>query len=195
MAGERWAEAVRAQLALGRLLPLGEAAEGAWIAEAAAASVLRRCTAPGTRVASLRLELADPAGAGEPAVPPPGGALAPGALLVTARCEAAAGEPLPVVAGALRAELWRAAAELGLVVEAVDVHVAALLDEVPEAAPVVRPEVSGTALAGLRVVRESPGHAEAHIEVRSGRLPLEAAREARASVPAPVVTVLVTAFR
>lgn len=51
-----WTAAVRQRLGLGRLLPLGGPADGAWIAETAAASVLRGAAArPGTVLGSLRI--------------------------------------------------------------------------------------------------------------------------------------------
>ncbi|MGA6226178.1 nucleopolyhedrovirus P10 family protein, partial [Streptomyces umbrinus] len=42
MTADRWTQAVRNQLGLGRLLPLGGPHDGAWITEAAATAVLRR---------------------------------------------------------------------------------------------------------------------------------------------------------
>ncbi|MEO3767872.1 hypothetical protein [Streptomyces sp. B5E4] len=67
MTAGNWQRAVREQVGLGRLLPLGAAADGTWIAERAAAGVLRRAAAgvPGARVTGLRVELAaDAADAG-----------------------------------------------------------------------------------------------------------------------------------
>ncbi|MER7972318.1 nucleopolyhedrovirus P10 family protein, partial [Streptomyces sp. NPDC096080] len=68
-----WTRAVREQLGLGRLLPLGGARDGAWISEAAAEAVLRRAAGevPGVRLGRLRLALADPQETAEPVVPPP----------------------------------------------------------------------------------------------------------------------------
>lgn len=133
MVADRWTRAVRAQLGLGRLLPLGGLRDGAWIAESAAASVLRRAggtAVPGLRPGRLRLALADPATAARPAVPAPPTGLPPGPLRVTAEFAAPAGEPLPAVAERLRTALWAAAdRELGLTVTAVDLRVTALLDE------------------------------------------------------------------
>ncbi|MFJ8841701.1 hypothetical protein ACIRFF_02210 [Streptomyces cyaneofuscatus] len=75
-----WTAAVRQRLGLGRLLPLGGAVDGAWIAETAAASVLRGATAEGTVLGTLRIgpareatgtdtrpEARRPVGAGSPA--------------------------------------------------------------------------------------------------------------------------------
>ncbi|EGX59089.1 hypothetical protein SZN_14236, partial [Streptomyces zinciresistens K42] len=86
-----WTRAVRDQLGLGRLLPLGDARDGAWIAERAAEGVLRRAAEEvgGVRLEALRIGLADPREARESAVPAPPSALPPGPLRVSA--EVAAG--------------------------------------------------------------------------------------------------------
>ncbi|MFI9615954.1 nucleopolyhedrovirus P10 family protein [Streptomyces sp. NPDC052023] len=147
MTADRWTQAVRQQLNLGRLLPLGDPGDGAWIAEDAAGTVLRHAAnaVPGVRLDALRITLADPDAARPPAVPPPPSALPPGPLRVTAECAATAAEPVPATAGRLRAALSAAAAErLGLTVAEVDLRVTALLDEAPEP-DVVRP--SGPAQA------------------------------------------------
>lgn len=133
--------AVRRQLGLGRLVPLGEREDGAWIAERAAVRVLRGAVlgVPGVRVDDLRLALADAGDTGKrreagnavarPAVPLPPGALPPGPLRVEAVCAADPGRPLPESVGTVRAVLAAAARErLGLAVVAVDVHVAELLE-------------------------------------------------------------------
>ncbi|MGW5636496.1 nucleopolyhedrovirus P10 family protein [Streptomyces sp. NPDC003832] len=139
MTADGWTRAVRRQLGLGRLLPLGGPGDGAWIAEEAAANALRRSVhgvVPGVRLGALRLALADPERAPEPVVPPPPSALPPGPLRVTAEVEATASEPLPAVADALRAALAEAAAsDVGLEVTEVDLRVTALLDEVAAAEP------------------------------------------------------------
>ncbi len=60
-----WTAAVRQRLGLGRLLPLGRPADGTWIAETAAASVLRGAAArPGTVLGKLRIGPAGEAVAG-----------------------------------------------------------------------------------------------------------------------------------
>ncbi|MGW6292973.1 nucleopolyhedrovirus P10 family protein [Streptomyces sp. NPDC055058] len=131
MTAERWTRAVREQVGLGRFLPLGGPRDGAWIAERAAASVLRSAAraVDGVRLDALRIGLAAPEEAGEPVVPAPASALPPGALRVTAECAATAAEPLPVTADRLRAALAGAAAErLGLEVAEVDLRVTELLD-------------------------------------------------------------------
>ncbi|CAL9411293.1 nucleopolyhedrovirus P10 family protein [Streptomyces sp. enrichment culture] len=145
---DRWTRAVREQLGLGRLLPLGGPGDGAWIAERAARKVLLTAarTVAGVRPGDLRIGLADPDGTQEPAVPPPPGALLPGPLRVTAgfaavvEPTAAAAEPLPTTAARLRAALTEAAdRRLGLRAADVDLRVTGLLDETaatePDAGP------------------------------------------------------------
>ncbi|TQJ48131.1 nucleopolyhedrovirus P10 family protein [Streptomyces sp. NBC_00080] len=135
MTVDGWTSAVRHQLSLGRLLPLGGPRDGAWITEAAAEAVLRRAVrgVEGVRTGALRIAVADPAGVYEPAVPPPPSALPPGPLRVTADIAASSSEPLPTAASRLRTALAAAATDrLGLVVAEVDLRVTALLDEEPE---------------------------------------------------------------
>ncbi|MFF3611320.1 nucleopolyhedrovirus P10 family protein [Streptomyces sp. NPDC002580] len=142
MTADRWTQAVRQQLGLGRLLPLGLALDGAWISEEAAGSVLRRETAAveGVRLGALRIALADPDGAGTPAVPPPPSGLPPGPLRVTAEFRASVDptapgvEPLPAVAARLRLAVVSAATRLlGLDVTEVDLRVTDLLEDEDEA--------------------------------------------------------------
>ncbi|WP_372347460.1 nucleopolyhedrovirus P10 family protein [Streptomyces sp. KL116D] len=135
MTADRWAQAVRQQLGLGRLLPLGGPGDGAWIAEPAAVAELRRAVSAvrGVRLGSLRLALADPEGEYASTVPAPPSALPPGPLRIVAECAATAAEPLPQAAARLRTALAEAAGEgLGLVVTEVDLQVTALLDEAPD---------------------------------------------------------------
>ncbi|MFK8845873.1 hypothetical protein [Streptomyces sp. Ac-502] len=137
MAGDQLVTAVRRQLGLGRLLPLGGPSDGAWIAERAAAGVLREAgdALPGLRIGTLRLSLADADAAPEAAVPKPPSALPPGPLLIETEVAATAGRPVPASAGLLREALLACAAErLGLEVSVVDVRVTDLLDEGEEAA-------------------------------------------------------------
>ncbi|MCX5335147.1 nucleopolyhedrovirus P10 family protein [Streptomyces sp. NBC_00140] len=151
MTADRWAQTVRHQLGLGRLLPLGGAHDGAWIAEEAAEAVLRRAVRElrGVRLDRLRISLADPEDVHDPVVPPPPSALPPGPLRVTAEFAATADEPLPATAALLRTALATAATErLGLTVTEVDLQVTSLLDEVPEAGPVRRPEPASAEPAG-----------------------------------------------
>jgi hypothetical protein len=132
MTVDRWTQVVRQQLGLGRLLPLGGPGDGAWITEAAAASVLRHGVrrVPYVRLGSVRLGLVDPDGAAEPAVPAPPSALPPGPLRITAQFAASPTEPLPATAFRLRAALAETATRtLGLRVTEVDLRVTGLLEE------------------------------------------------------------------
>ncbi|WP_320780818.1 nucleopolyhedrovirus P10 family protein [Streptomyces sp. CRN 30] len=134
---DRWTRTVREQLGLGRFLPLGDARDGAWIAERAARDVLLSVAAglPGVRLEHLRIAPAEPDEAAEPVVPPPPSALPPAPLRVTADLAATASEPLPATAARVRATLAEAAAlRMGLVVSDVDLRVTALLDAAPEPA-------------------------------------------------------------
>ncbi|WP_406107671.1 nucleopolyhedrovirus P10 family protein [Streptomyces sp. NBC_01003] len=136
MSADRWMQAVRHQLGLGRLVPLGGPRDGCWLAESAARSALRQAaqSVHGVRLGSLRVELADPDGSYEAAVPAPPSALPPGPLRIVAECAAAPDEPLPTAASRLRAALNGAASDrLGLAVAEVDLRVTALLDDGPEA--------------------------------------------------------------
>ncbi|MDQ1044372.1 nucleopolyhedrovirus P10 family protein [Streptomyces sp. V4I2] len=150
MTADRFTQAVRQRLRLGRLLPLGGPRDGAWISEEAAEAVLLRAAEdlPGVRLGPLRIGLADPADAHEPAVPPPPSALPPGPLRVTAEFAAALSEPLPTTAAQLRALLAAAADGLGLAVAEVDLRVTDLLDEESEPAPVRRSDAARPAEAG-----------------------------------------------
>ncbi|MET9296891.1 hypothetical protein [Streptomyces sp. NPDC003077] len=135
MAANQLVHAVRQQLGIGRILPLGGPADGAWITERAAAGALRAAARPltGVRVDALRLSLADPDAAPEPSVPPPPSALPPGPLRVEAEFAATAARPVPAVAALLRETLLTCAGDgLGLVVAAVDLRMTELLDELPE---------------------------------------------------------------
>ncbi|RSO46755.1 hypothetical protein DMH15_06840 [Streptomyces sp. WAC 06725] len=132
MAGDQLVTAVRQQLGLGRLLPLGGPADGAWVAERPAAGVLREAgdALPGLRVGMVRLSLAAPEAAPEPSVPAPPSALPPGPLRIEADFAATAGRPVPASAGLLREALLTCCAErLGLEVSAVDLRATDLLDE------------------------------------------------------------------
>ncbi|WAL94740.1 nucleopolyhedrovirus P10 family protein [Streptomyces sp. Je 1-369] len=131
MTGEGWTQAVRRQLGLGRVLPLGGAADGVWVTESAVDGALRQMAerVPGVRLGTVRVALAAPDEAGVPAVPAPPSALPPGPLRITAEFAAVAGEPLPAAADRLRAALSEAAKGLGLAAGEVDLKVTALLDE------------------------------------------------------------------
>ncbi|MFI2378867.1 nucleopolyhedrovirus P10 family protein [Streptomyces sp. NPDC018964] len=135
MTVDRWTRAVRHQVGLGRILPLGGARDGAWITERAAETVLRRAVVrdvPGVRLDGVRIGLADPGAAArsaEPVVPPPPSALPPGPLRLAVEFAATAAEPVPVTASRLRAVLAEAAVGwVGLAVTSVDLRVTELLD-------------------------------------------------------------------
>ncbi|MET7620575.1 hypothetical protein [Streptomyces sp. NPDC005408] len=215
------ADAVRRRLGLGRLLPLGGAADGAWLAEQAADVVLRRVAAevPGVAPGRLRLALADPEAAARPAVPPPPSALPPGPLRIEADFAAVAWEPLPATASELRAALFTAAAQLlDLRVAEVDLRVTDVLDAAPETLddappPGVRAadpkDPAGTAASGAAgvahltatlgaAVHLAPDHVRVEVATASGHHPLEVVRAVREAVTAALadgrpVSVLVTA--
>ncbi|MFI0899957.1 nucleopolyhedrovirus P10 family protein [Streptomyces sp. NPDC020983] len=158
---DRLVRTVREQVALGRLLPLGEASDAAWITENAAAAALRRVAdaLPGVRLGALAVELegdgadAAPGGGASGAVASEGGASEGGAsggvvaggrgaapvgalpygpLRITADFAATPDDPLPRTAERLRAALWATAREgVGMPVHAVDLAVTGLLDELP----------------------------------------------------------------
>ncbi|UXY26762.1 nucleopolyhedrovirus P10 family protein [Streptomyces sp. HUAS TT20] len=143
MTADGWTQAVRHQLGLGRLLPLGGPRDGVWIAEAAARAVLLRAAAkvPGVVPGALRITLADPGDAPEAAVPAPPAAFAPGPLRVTADFAATAAEPLPATASRLRLALASTAADgLGLALAEVDLRVTDLLEEQAEPSEVSPPQ-------------------------------------------------------
>ncbi|MDT6987991.1 hypothetical protein ACFSUJ_07310 [Streptomyces lusitanus] len=135
MTADRWTRMVRQQVGLGRFLPLGGRHDGAWIAERAAGAVLRRAAerdVPEVRLDGIRIGLADPGAAAEPAVPAPPSALPPGPLRLTAEFAATAAWPLTETVSRLRAALAVAATErIGLEVTEVDLRVTDLLDTEP----------------------------------------------------------------
>ncbi|MFZ4155240.1 hypothetical protein [Streptomyces pseudogriseolus] len=137
MTADRWTRMVRQQVGLGRFLPLGGRHDGAWIAERAAGAVLRRAAerdVPEVRMDGIRIGLADPDAAAEPAVPAPPSALPPGPLRLTAEFAATAAWPLPETVSRLRAALAVTATErIGLEVTEVDLRVTDLLDTEPAA--------------------------------------------------------------
>lgn len=132
MTADRLAQAVRRQLGLGRVLPLGDAGDTLWVTESAAAAVLRAAAArvPGVRLGRLRIGAAGPAQAAAP-VPEsaPPGALARLPLRIEAVFEATLELPLPDSVRRLRDALWEAAEHgVGLEPAAVDLTVSGLLD-------------------------------------------------------------------
>lgn len=164
-------QAVRRRLGVGRLLPLGTAGDGTWITEHAAAGVLRSSVAgtAGLRVEELRIAGGDQAA--EPsAVPAPPSALPHAPVRLQARCALRPEAVLAAAAAGLRGTLTAAASgRLGLLVEAVDVHVAGLLDTGADpaapspgpAAPAVAerpgPDASGPAADAARAAVSVPG--------------------------------------
>jgi len=149
---EAWTQAVRNQLELGRLLPLGGPHDGTWITEQAAVQALERATAevPGVRLESLRVGSAPLQPVSEPAVRPPAGALPPGPLTIEAAFTASLVRPLPETADELRSTLLGAAAEqLGLATVTADIRVTDLR-EIPKAGMTSR-----TAAAAMRPTPES----------------------------------------
>ncbi|MGW8799409.1 hypothetical protein ACWGN9_20385 [Streptomyces sp. NPDC055775] len=216
-----WTAAVRQRLGLGRLLPLGGPADGAWISERAAVAVLRRAAdtpGPGPVLGEVRIAVADPDSAPEPALPSPPSALPPGPLRIEATMSATADRPLPTAAAALRSALLTAAAQrLGLVVGEVDLRVTELLDTVPErpapessAVRGAEPEgVAGTAAAGVpgvatltrvlgSAVHTAPDHVRVELATSGDHRALDVALAVRTAVSKavhghPPVTVLVTA--
>ncbi|MGW0467201.1 hypothetical protein ACWDX6_18275 [Streptomyces sp. NPDC003027] len=222
---EGWATTVRERLGPGRLLPLGEATDGAWLTERAARTVLLRAAAAvrGVVPGPLRVALVAP-GEEAPFPVPPGG-LPPGPLRITAAFAATAERPLPVVAEELREALFASAAgELGLGVVEVDLRVTGLVEDPaaggPES-PAPAPPPGRTspaaddpaALAALAVegvaaltdvlgapVHRSEGRLRVELAVTSGHRALDVARSVRtrliASAPeATAVTVLVSEIR
>jgi len=131
MATEGPARAARGPLGLGRLLPLGDTADGAWLAEPAATSTLRAAAAAAVREARVDALRVSPGGPGEDAagdLAPPS-ALPHGPLRIDADFAATPDAPLPEVGQRLRTALLRAADEqLGLRVATADLHVTDLLD-------------------------------------------------------------------
>ncbi|MFE9965718.1 hypothetical protein [Streptomyces sp. NPDC005525] len=216
-----WTAAVRQRLGLGRLLPLGGPADGAWISERAAVAVLRRTAdtpGPGPVLGEVRIAVADPDSAPEPALPSPPSALPPGPLRIEATMSATADRPLPTAAAALRSALLTAAAQrLGLVVGEVDLRVTELLDTVPErpapessAVRGAEPEgVAGTAAAGVpgvatltrvlgSAVHTAPDHVRVELATSGDHRALDVALAVRTAVSKavhghPPVAVLVTA--
>ncbi len=137
MTADGLVRAVRGQLGLGRLLPLGGPADGVWIAERAALGVLREAehAAGGVRLEAVRIGLAEPDAhdwgavrAANPAAPPSALPVAP--LRIEADFTASGDHPLPRTAALLRGALAGTAERLlGLAVAAIDLRVVGLLDD------------------------------------------------------------------
>ncbi|MER5973217.1 hypothetical protein ABT112_26400 [Streptomyces sp. NPDC002055] len=144
VAADTWTQAVRQQLGLGRLLPLGGPEDGAWITEQAAVRVLSRAAldVDGVSVETMRIGPARTEPLGEPAVPPPASALPPGPLRIEADFSAAMTRPLAESAEGLRSALLTAAeVRLGLPAVEADLQVTGLLEDLPAAAARLRAEL------------------------------------------------------
>ncbi|MFI1049522.1 hypothetical protein ACH4U3_27670 [Streptomyces griseoruber] len=147
---EAWTRAVRSQLDLGRLLPLGGPHDGRWITEQAAVHALGRTAAevPGVRLESLRIGSAPLQPVSEPAVRPPASALPPGPLTIEAAFTASLVRPLPETADELRSTLLGAATErLGLATVTADMRVTDLREA---------PEAGGTSRTAATAMRPTP---------------------------------------
>ncbi len=152
---ETWTQAVRRQLDLGRLLPLGGPDDGTWIIEQAAVRALGRAAAeiPGVRLGSLRIGSALLEPVSEPAVRPPASALPPGPLRIEAAFTASLGQPLPEAADQLRSALLNAAAErIGLATVIADLRVTDLHEG---------PETGVKSRTAARAMRPAPEAAAA----------------------------------
>ncbi|TVL90977.1 hypothetical protein [Streptomyces sp. SAJ15] len=188
MVADRLARTVREQLGIGRLLPLGGPADGAWLTERAADGVLRAAAraVPGVRLDRLRIGLADPARTEPPALPPPPSALPPGPLRVEATLATVMDRPIPEAAEALRTALHTASTRrLGLRVERVDLRVTGLVDE-PPAGPAV--EAPGGRDTGGPATPGRPA------DLSAADLPPAAAAVAAATAGVPGVTGLAAAL-
>ncbi|WP_406727058.1 hypothetical protein WJ438_23915 [Streptomyces sp. GD-15H] len=155
MKTEAWTQAVRHQLDLGRLLPLGGPGDGTWITEQAAVRALGRAAAeiPGVWLESLRIGPAPLEPVSEPVVRPPASALPPGPLRIEAAFTAPLGQPLPHTADQLRSALLNAAAErLGLATVTADLRVMDLRKG---------PETGVKSPTGARATRPAPETAAA----------------------------------
>lgn len=128
---ERVVDAVRDECRLGRLLPLDDPAADLWIAESAAAKVLRRAAdrVPGMRAASCRLTPQDGHGA---------------RVTLTMTLAATLDRPLPGRATEVRrAVAYAARHELGLAVGSIDLTVVSVLRPVEPSAPAEPAPTSG----------------------------------------------------
>jgi hypothetical protein len=206
---DRLADAVRDQVGLGLVLPLGGAEDGIWITEQAAAIVLRRAASGSAvsvriRLGALRIGLAATSGPAVPADAPPG-ALPRRPLRIDAAFEASPDRPLPDTADRLRHVLWDSAHEgIGLAVTVVDLAVTGLLDDGDTADPAQalapapglaapspgRPSAAAAAaVPGVaRVTSRLGGFGSGlQVAVAAGYRPLDVARAVRTAVGTSVV--------
>ncbi|PWI43563.1 hypothetical protein [Streptomyces sp. ICBB 8177] len=173
--------AVRERIGLGRLLPLGDAADAAWIAERAAVRVLRAALAdlPGVVPGDVRIGLVEWPAPGDPgpgsvpapppAPPPPPGGLPPGPLRIEAAFAATWARPLPHTAAMVRETLAESARrDVGLAVAAIDLRIEELLEDETDEGDAA----GGEAEAPEAVVAPGTG---APVPPRGDRDPLRAA--------------------
>ncbi|MEU6983396.1 hypothetical protein ABZ946_08215 [Streptomyces sp. NPDC046324] len=216
---------VRERLKPGRLLPLGEAKDGAWLTERAAREVLLRglTAVRGVVPGKLRVGLAE-VGPEAPFAVPPGG-LPPGPLRITGEFAMEAGpaadRPLPVVAEEVRTALFATAErDLGLAIAAVDLRVTGFAEGSPDSGvatpppgrttqvvddPVARAVLKVEGVAGLTSVlgfpvRRTTSTLRLELAVARGHRALNVARAARtlaaATDPeAAEITILVSEIR
>ncbi|GGT24870.1 hypothetical protein [Streptomyces purpureus] len=139
--GTGWSAAVRGRLGLSRLLPLGGTEDGAWLAERAAVSVLRRAAGEvrGVAPGAMRVRLADPDAPRPSKFPAPPGAAGPGPLLIDGEFVASGDSPLPELAEELRTALFTTGEWLGLTIARVDLRVTGLGDAPPDPGAAPRP--------------------------------------------------------
>lgn len=175
---DRWAEAVRRQLAAGRVLLLGGPSdEGLWITEAAVAAALRRSASAaglGVRLGDVRIVETGHIEAGFAAPP---------------------GPPLRELAERLRGVLWETAEGVGLRVSGVDLQVTELLDaRAPGVAagdaPIPGPPPAGLPVPGVAEVATVLGGRYAgwkQIAVAAGHRAVDVARAVRAATSMDVL--------
>ncbi|MFE4591344.1 hypothetical protein [Streptomyces laurentii] len=204
-----------------RLLPLGNTADGTWIAERTVRDLLTRAALNVRGVAPGRpgFRLADDGARSSVPVPP--GGLPPGELRITMDLAAVADRPLPQLTGRLRTALLDVAeGTLGLAVAGVDLRVTELLDTAPDRTPPPAPRSRTSppapddpaALTALTVpgvaaltdafgppLQRASAHVRIEVAVTTGHRALTVARALRTALteaaPAgPGVTVLISEF-
>ncbi|MFE7414334.1 hypothetical protein [Streptomyces laurentii] len=204
-----------------RLLPLGDAADGTWIAERTVRDLLTRAALNVRGVAPGRtgFRLADDGARSSVPVPP--GGLPPGELRITMDLAAVADRPLPQLTGRLRTALLDVAeGTLGLAVAGVDLRVTELLDTAPDGTPPPAPRSRTSppapddpaALTALTVpgvaaltdafgppLQRTSAHVRIEVAVTTGHRALTVARALRtalteAAPDGPGVTVLISEF-
>ncbi|MGW4158927.1 hypothetical protein [Streptomyces sp. NPDC004788] len=206
-----------------RLLPLGDATDGAWIAERAVRAELTEAAWAVRGVVPERPRFRLVGEAVDSPFPVPPGGLPPGDLRVALDFAATASRPLPQLAARLRVALLDVAERvLGLTVTEVDLRVTELLDTPPERtaasppsgrtspptpddpaalAALAAPGVAAlTDAFGPALQRGPDGRLRIEVAVTAGHRALDAARAARTAVTAAApgattVTVVVSELR